>query len=192
MDKDEGKTPESSPPKSWRVRIGTWMFAIPFVMFFGAPVVVPFLGYSASEAAALIGGIVVLAEVIWFASIPLLGKEGFWAMKKKAFGFLKLKSGPVSRRTHVLGVRLLLAGLAVQLGLQAVLVVAYAIVGAHPEKVILGMNFEQQTTAYFAVLIAAIVATVIGVYLLGADFTERLKKAFEWQGEAGTEPGGRS
>lgn len=168
-----------SPAPNWRTRIGTWMFSIPFVMFFGAPVVVPFLGLSASEATGLIGGIVVAAELIWFASIPLLGKDGFWAMKKKAFSFLKLPTGPVSPTRFRLGSVLLLSGLGVQLGLHAVFVAAYAVVGAHPEKIILGLNFEQQLIVYFALLILGILAMVVGVYALGADFAERLKRVFE-------------
>ena len=81
-----------APKSGWRVTLGTWMFTIPFVMFFGTPVVIPLLGLSAGQAVAAIGGILVAAEVIWFASIPLLGKQGFIAMKKKAFGFLKLRT----------------------------------------------------------------------------------------------------
>ena len=41
----------------WRVTLGTWMFALPFVMFFGAPVVIPLLGLSGTQTAAAIGGV---------------------------------------------------------------------------------------------------------------------------------------
>jgi hypothetical protein len=103
-----------TPKTSWRVTLGTWMFTIPFVMFFGALVVIPLLGLSVAQAAAAIGGVVVAAEVIWFASIPLLGKQGFLAMKKKAFGFLKLKADPISESRHKLGVNCFWIGLSGQ------------------------------------------------------------------------------
>ena len=137
---------------SWRIRVGTWMFAVPFVMFVGAPVVVPFLGLSAGDAAAVIGGVIVAAEVIWFASIPLLGKEGFAEMKKKSFSFLKLPSGPVSQPRHKLGVRLFWLGLGGQLGLHAVLAAAIVIVGGHPEngrRAPLQRNGRQFETLWF-------------------------------------------
>tara|TARA_R110000850_G_scaffold17996_29_gene54676 strand:- start:6211 stop:6687 length:477 start_codon:yes stop_codon:yes gene_type:complete len=154
------------------------MFGIPFVMFFGAPIVVPFLGLTAGEAAALIGGVIVAAELIWFASIPLLGLKGFKAMKKKAFGFLKIPEGPGSAVQHKWGVRLFWVGLGTQLALHIVLVFAYILVGAHPDRIILGMDFEQQTMAFFSILIIAIISLVLGVYLLGEVFLGKMKAAF--------------
>ena len=175
-------SPETTetPKKSWRITLGTWMFTIPFVMFFGAPVVIPLLGLSVAQAAAAIGGIIVAAEVIWFASIPLLGLQGFLAMKKKAFGFLKLKTDPISESRHKLGVKLFWVGLTGQLLLHAVMIVGYAIVGAHPERIIFGMNFEQQLGVYFSLLILFVICLVVGVYALGAGFADRFKHAFVW------------
>jgi hypothetical protein len=156
------------------------MFTIPFVMFFGAPIAIPLLGLSAAQSAAAIGGIVVAAEVIWFASIPLLGKQGFLAMKKKAFSILKLKAGPISQSRHKLGVTLFWIGLGGQLLLHAVMIIAYAIVGAHPERILLGMTFEQQLAVYFSLLVAFVICFIAGVYALGADFADRFKHAFDW------------
>ena len=161
------------------------MFAIPFVMFFGAPVVIPLLGLSAGQAAAAIGAIIVAAEVIWFASIPLLGLQGFLAMKKKAFGFLKLQTRPISRPRHQMGVTLFWIGLGGQLSLNAIMIIAYAIVGAHPERVILGMTFEQQLAAYLTVLILCVICFIAGIYALGANFAGRFKHAFDWSEEQG-------
>jgi hypothetical protein len=181
---DEKATPES-PRTGWRLKLGTWMFAIPFVMFFGAPVVIPMLGMSAGQAAAAIGGVIVTAEVIWFASIPLLGMNGFLAMKKNAFGFLKLKIGPISEKRHKLGVKLFWIGLGGQLLLHGVMIVAYAIVGAHPERIIFGMTFGQQLAVYFTILIVFVVCLVAGVYALAAQFAGRFKQAFVWHEEEG-------
>lgn len=154
------------------------MFTLPFVMFFGAPVFIPLLGLSGTQSAAAIGGVIVAAEVIWFASIPLLGKDGFLAMKRKAFGFLKLQIGPIRESRHRLGVKLFWIGLCGQLSLHAVMIVAYAIVGAHPERIILGLDFDQQLGAYFSLLLLFVICLIAGVYALGADFAGRFKQAF--------------
>ncbi len=79
-----------SPPRmGWRYRIGICMFWAPVAMFLGATVLVPALGLSAVQTAGVAGAIMVLAHVIWFAGIPLLGKEGFKSMKNKAVGLLR-------------------------------------------------------------------------------------------------------
>ena len=158
-----------APTTAWRVTVGTWMFTIPFVMFLGAPVVIPFLGLSAGQAAAAIGAIIVAAEVIWFASIPLLGLQGFLAMKKKAFGFLKLQTRPISRPRHQMGVTLFWIGLGGQLSLHAIMIIAYAVVGAHQERIVLGLTFEQQLTIYFSFLLLFVVCLIAGIYALGAQ-----------------------
>jgi hypothetical protein len=181
----ESSVASEQPKNGWRLKIGTWMFTIPFVMFFGAPIVIPLLGLSAGQATALIGGIIVAAEVIWFASIPLLGLQGFKAMKKKAFGFLKLKVGPISQSRHKLGVRLFWFGLGGQLLLHAIMIIAYAIVGAHPERTILGLTFEQQLAVYFSLLIVFVLCLIAGIYALGAQFADRFKQAFDWSEHLG-------
>jgi hypothetical protein len=85
---EEGRLTVSPPPMSWRYRIGIWMFWAPVAMFFGATVLVPALGLSAVQTAGLAGAIMVLSHVVWFASIPLLGKAGFKSMKNRALGLL--------------------------------------------------------------------------------------------------------
>jgi hypothetical protein len=167
--------------KSWRITLGTWMFYVPFVMFFGAPIVIPFMGFSASEAAALIGGIIVVSEVVWFASIPFLGKEGFKRMKSQIFSFLKPRSGPISRSRHQAGVRMFTIGLLSQVLLGMVVVVVYFLVGTRdPNIPVVGLSLDQQAIAFCVIQIAAIACVVVSVYMLGADFWERLDHAFEW------------
>jgi len=61
--------------------------------------------------------------------------------------------------------------------------VAYFLVGAEdPDIPVMGLSFEQQAIAYGAIQIVAIGWIVVSVYVLGADFWERLNHAFEWQG----------
>ena len=168
---------------NWRIKLGTWMFYLPFVMFFGAPVIIPLIGFSASQAAAIIGGIIVAAEVIWFASIPLLGKEGFKQMKSQAFSLLKPISGPISKSRHQVGVWMFTIGIISQILLGIAVVSAYFIVGAEdPSVTVIGLSFEQQAIAYSSIQMAAIACVVISVYVLGTDFWGRLNGSFEWPG----------
>ena len=162
------------------------MFYIPFAMIFGAPVIIPLMGFSATQSAALIGGILVAGEVIWFASIPLLGKAGFKEMKNKAFSVLRLRSEPISRSRHRLGVGLLIISIAVE----AILIIF--MIGAHinlgPESAsasLLGFDFQAQATFFIGLELATAAGIFASVYLLGAGFAERLKLAFQWHGEPG-------
>jgi hypothetical protein len=177
--RDASDNEGGSPPSGWRYRVGSFMFTIPFVMFFGAPIIIPLLGYSAGQAAALIGGIVVAAEVIWFASIPLLGIRGFKAMKKRAFSKLRLSQGPIGAQRHRWGGILLLVSIGVQVALQFGVLVAYFLVGAQPETAVLGLSFDQQASLYAVILVFAVVLLVVAVYMLGAPFAERLLSLFE-------------
>ena len=184
MDNDSLKqSVDGGLKKNWRIQIGTWMFYVPFAMILGAPVIIPLLGFSAPKAAALIGGIVIAGEVVWFASIPLLGKEGFKQMKSEAFGLLKPKSGPISKSRHQVGVWMFTIGILSQILLGIAVVSAYFMVGAKdPSITVIGLSFEQQAIVYSGIQISAILCVIVSVYVLGTDFWGRLNGSFEWQG----------
>ena len=169
---------------SWRYRLGLVLFFGAFPIFFATPVVIPMLGLSTGESAALIGGILLAVEVLWFASIPLLGKQGFEAVKQRAFGWLKLSSSPISRTRHRFGVTLLLGCILLDALLNSIMVLVDLFVKTDGDltPVLLGMNFEQQTTVYIATQILTTIGVIAAVLILGGDFWERLKKAFEWHG----------
>jgi len=74
-------------------------------------------------------------------------------------------------------------GVLCQILLAMGVMVAYFLVGAgDPGIPVMGLSFEQQEIAYGAIQIVAIGWIVVSVYVLGADFWERLDHAFEWQG----------
>jgi len=150
-------------------------------MFFGAPVVIPLVGFSTNQAVALVGGILVAAEVIWLASIPLLGKEGFKQMKSRIFSLFKPRSGPISRVRHQVGVWMFTIGSLSQVILGVTVMVAYFFVGAtDPAIRVMGLSFEHQALFYVYIQIAAMACMIASVYVLGADFWHRLNNAFEW------------
>lgn len=160
------------------------MFYIPFAMIIGAPVIIPLLGFTATEAAALIGGLLIAGEVIWFASIPLLGKAGFKEMKNKAFSILRLRSEPISRLRHNFGVGLLVVSIAAEALLIIFMVGAHLKLGSESAgPTIAGVDFQSQAMIFVSIEILTAVGIISSVYLLGAVFAERLKIAFQWQGD---------
>lgn len=174
---------KATPASTWRITLGTWMFYVPFIIVPGAPIVIPLLGISATQAAAIVGGVVLVSEIIWFASIPLLGKEGFKRLKSQAFGVLKPGSGPIGRGRHRMGVWMFTGGISFQILLGVGVVIAYFAVGADDISAkILGLDFEQQALAFAIIQIAAVVSVLASLYVLGADFLERLGHAFDWAG----------
>jgi len=169
--------------KTWRYRLGLTLFFGAFPIFFATPVVIPMLGLSAGESAALIGGILLAVEVLWFASIPLLGKEGFKAVKQRTFGWLKLSSSPISQARHRFGVTLLFGSILLDVLLNLIMVGSdFLGETADVSTKLLGLNFSQQATIYVTVQVFTTVGMVAAVFILGGDFWERLKKAFEWHG----------
>lgn len=183
---DQLNSAEPNEKSNWRIRLGTWMFYVPFLMFIGAPIIIPLMGLSAGQSAAIIGSIIVAAEIIWFASIPLLGKDGFKEMKTKAFSVLRLRSEPISRSRHRLGVGLLVTSIAVEAILIIFIIGAHINLGAESASAsILGFDFQAQAAVFIGLEMATAAGIIASVYLLGAGFAERLKLAFQWHGESG-------
>ena len=169
---------------SWRYRLGLVLFVGAFPIFLAAPIVIPMLGISAGESATLIGGILLAVEVLWFASIPLLGKEGFEAVKRRAFGWIKLPSSPVAQRRHRFGVILLFGSILLNVLLNLIMVGVDVFVSGseQPNPVVFGLSYEQQATVHIATQILTTTGVIVALFILGADFWERLKKTFEWHG----------
>ena len=183
----KGPSPgETAPTKTdWRYKLGLLMFIVPFPIFLLVPIVIPLLGLSATESAAVIGAVIVVVEIVWFASIPLLGKQGFLALKKKAFGFLKLKEGPISRGRHRFGVTLFVVSIATHIVVTAALIIGHANVERAQDlaEPWLGLNFQEQAELWIGLEILATAGLIVAVFVLGADFWERFKSLFAWPGD---------
>ena len=168
----------------WRYKLGMAMFILPVLSFVVAPIVIPLLGLSGEESAALIGGILVGGELIWLASIPLLGKEGFKRVKDQVFGILKLTDEPISKARHSWGLGLMGASLLFQ-GLVLIWIVfGYFYLGkGHLAESVGGIKFAQEASFITYALIASAVAFFAGVWLLGGRFVDRLSAAMIWHNE---------
>ena len=179
-----------SDGRGWRYRLGMSLFFGAFPIFFAIPIIVPSLGLSAGAAAAATGGGLVAVEILWLASIPLLGKEGFLEVKRRAFGWLKLPAGPVGRRRHRIGVGLLIACVAIDVLAQMVVVGGHAYLAGEGNEVrpIGGLSFDQQARLYVGLQLATGAGVVVSLFVLGGDFWERLKRAFEWHAAGASGP----
>ncbi len=166
----------------WRYKLGIIMFILPIIMIVITPIVVPFFGMSATDTAALIGGTVICGEVIWFASIPFLGKEGFKKLKNQLFSRLKLNSGSISKTRHSWGLVLFGGALAFQLLVLVWIVGGFFYLGPeHLAEGVAGLTFAEEATGMVYMIIASVGAFFAGIWMLGGDFVDRLQTALVWQ-----------
>ncbi|MFC4991507.1 hypothetical protein [Rubritalea tangerina] len=56
----------------------------------------------------------------------------------------------------------------------------YVVYGADPGQEIWGMNFETQAAVYAATIALGTICTVVGIYMLGAPFVNKLKSVFNY------------
>ncbi|WP_234497561.1 hypothetical protein [Vibrio maritimus] len=75
---------------SIRIKLGTTIVLVTVPMPLIAPVVIPFLGLDAALTAAAIATTIATSEVLLLCAIPILGKQGFIAIKNKYFFWLKI------------------------------------------------------------------------------------------------------
>ena len=74
--------------KDWKYNTGMALFIFSWVPWSLAPVVF-FIGLPAAKAAAISAFLVILGEVTFIASIPLLGRPFFKQVKDKVAALLK-------------------------------------------------------------------------------------------------------
>ncbi len=69
--------------KTWRYRVGFFLFFICYPLFYLPPLVVPYLGFSAAYSMTIISVSMAVVCGVWLLSIPLLGREGFSELKSR-------------------------------------------------------------------------------------------------------------
>ena len=75
----------------WRHRLGLILFFACYPVFYATPLVVPFLGFSTARSVVIIAVAMAVNYGIWLLSIPLLGLDGFKALRQKYFGWLDFR-----------------------------------------------------------------------------------------------------
>ena len=166
-------------PQTWRYRIGLTLFIIGNAIVVSSPLL-PVLGVNLG----FVGGIIVAGEVAATGSIFFLGKEGFKHLKKKLFKFLKPREQPISRARHRIGVGLLIFNLlSLWVAVTLVLVAYSRTTLENPFPIVFGLNFEQQGTTFLALFFGGEAAFIAAIYVLGAEWWERFKQLFQYQGD---------
>lgn len=84
--------------RTWRYRLGLWLFVASFPLFYATLVVVPLLGLPAGQTALLMSMLLVAFYGLWLASLPLLGRQGFGTLKGRSRGWLRLWRARAGRR----------------------------------------------------------------------------------------------
>ena len=156
--------------KDWKYYLGMALFLYSFLPM-SIVAILPFMGMTLAQAGAFAVVFLASGEIAFLCAAALLGKEFLAALKKKVMALFKRthKPRPVSRNWHRFGVTLLAAS---TLPYYAVMI--YLLFFSHKEAEI---NFLAWT------LVAGEVVFIVGLFILGGEFWERLKYLFQWSGE---------
>jgi len=166
--------------RGWRYKLGLLLFIVPIIVFFLTPVVIPMLDLSAVKTASVIGDVLLSGEVVWLASIPLLGRDGFNAIKKKMFGWLKLKDKPVSKKRHLCGIILLLSSILTDVLLQILILSIYLFL-KKGQDMLFGITLDTLTNIHTFIQILTTLGILASLFILGGQFWEKIKQAFIWE-----------
>ncbi len=152
----------------WRIKVG---FAL-FIVSIGWPVLIPvfpLIGLSGTQIAAISGVMLVVAELMIVAGVAIAGKDGFAYIKAKVFGVFKAYGPPktVSRTRYTIGLVMFVIPLLLGWG------------GPYFGEYIPG--FTENTMAY---AIAGDLLLLIGLFVLGGDFWDKLRSLFVYDARA--------
>ena len=167
----------------------TWRYKVGLVMIIAGNGVIllalllPLLGVGVGTVGAMVLG----GEVVSLASIVFLGKEGFKAIKAKAFAFVKAGYAvPVGPIRHYIGIVLLCSNVVTT---YITILYAWAAFKAttpeNPMPVIWGLEFAQQESLVIWLFLIGEVSFLISIYVLGADWWERFRRIFVWEAPEG-------
>jgi len=182
------QTPTDAPQRSdqggLRYQIGLWLFVLGNALTFGSAVVIPVLGLPLTWIPIAI----VVGEVVALGSIPIIGMEGFKALKNKMLSVFKMppveELKPVSRWRHVMGLVLLIGSFVFQWAAAVFIIVGFSdTTPEDPFPEVFGIPFEYQLETFVGLMVAAEVSILVGLLLLGGLWWERLRQLFIWPGE---------
>jgi hypothetical protein len=174
--------PDADFTKTWRYKVGFSMIVVGNLGILLA-MFMPILGAGADTVGALLIG----GEIVSLASIAFLGKEGFKAIKNKAFAFVKSTyTGAVGKTRHYIGIALLLTNVAVSYIIALYLWDVFeASTAEGPASIIWGLTFAQQDSMLFTLFLIGEISFLVSIYVLGADWWGRFRRIFAWEAPEG-------
>ena len=172
--------PNNDFTKTWRYKLGLFLIIGGHVVI-GAGLALPFVGVSA----AAVGAAIVAGEAMSLSSIVFLGKNGFLAIKKKVFGFLKQGyTAPVGPTRHYLGLVLFfLNGLTLYIMMVYAWTSFEAVTPEDPLPIVWGLDFAQQRKLVFGLFFTGEIGFLLSIYVLGADWWQRFRDLIVWQSD---------
>jgi hypothetical protein len=177
-DNQSTETPAADFTRTWRYKVGLTMIIVGnAVILLG--LVMPALGAGASTVGAMVIG----GEIVSLASIVFLGKEGFNAIKSKAFAFVKAGyAAPVGRIRYYIGIALLCTHVVTTYILVIYAWIAFEATTAEtPMPVIWRLEFAQQGEMLYWLFLIGEITFLSSIYALGADWWGRFRDLFVWK-----------
>ena len=163
--------------RSWRYKVGLGLIIIGHgILVLG--LLSPLLGISAGIAGVMVVG----GELVGLASIAFLGKEGFKAIKSKAFAFLKADfTTQVDRTRHRIGIVLLCTSV-----MTTYIILLFAWTGfaattvENPLPSVWGLDYDQQASLVLYLFLIGEISFLVAIWTLGADWWGRFRNIFVW------------
>jgi hypothetical protein len=160
--------------KGWKYYLGITLFVYSFIPYCISGLLL-FFGIPLGEMMAFIGVFIVSAEVSFALSVVLLGKTVVMALRAKFKEIFKRKktatiAKPISKRRHYTGVTLLL------LSFLPDIITVITLFFGYPKT-------ATGDLVLLLIMLTGITLFITGLFVLGDEFWERLKKLFQWQGE---------
>ena len=167
--------------RTWRYKVGLIMIIAGNAGILFALAVMPFLGAGAGT----VGAVVLGGELVSLASIAFLSKEGFKAIKSKAFAFIKAgyaaRVGPIR---HYIGIVLLCANVVTTYIMMLYAWDAFGLTTAEgPMPAVWGLDFSQQGSLVFWLFLIGEITFLVAIYVLGADWWGRFRRIFVWEAQ---------
>jgi hypothetical protein len=167
--KNDDTTPQTAAPKvGWRVKTGFTLLIASIVWPVLLPIL-PLFGLSGQAVAKVTGVMFVAAEVLMLSAAAIAGKDGYAYIKQRVFGFIKSYGPP-----QTVGAGRYKTGLVI-----FVLPLLYAFLSPYIRKYIPGLAEHEMVLA-----IAGDGMLLVGLFLLGGDFWEKLRALFIHQAVA--------
>jgi len=170
--------PATEFTRTWRYKVGLFMIIVG-----NAGILVGVLLSFVGVGAGTVGALVVGGEIVSLGSIVLLGKEGFKAIKSKAFAFVKAGfAAPVGKTRHYIGIALLCTSVLTTYLMMIYAWESFAAATAEaPAPVVWGLDVAQQGSLVFWVFLIGEICFLTSIYVLGADWWGRFQNIFVWQ-----------
>ena len=164
--------------RTWRYKVGLFI-----IVAGNATILIALLLSLLEVGAGTVGSMVLGGELVSLASIVFLGKEGFKAIKSKAFVFVKTSyTGPVGPIRHYIGIALFCTNVVTSYIVALYLWDAFgASTTKGPPPVVWGLDFAQQESLVSWLFLIGEISFLISIYVLGADWWDRFRRIFVWE-----------